>query len=354
MSNLHERFRPRGASFFGRGYNVEEIADLTDFLAARGMDYGVSKQQVSIPATDSGDGVVTPVKFELVENQYVVRRDSDGAVVSPMTVSKQYGEISPTDMAADLIPFVEQGLATPDSAFLIKQGCVENVEAIALRLNLQGDDPFQDNLGEVYTAYLVARNYHGRGAARCSLFLMREVSSSLMTAIAKVSGFKIVHRGDVRDKYKLAMARWAKLRKLMQSLADNLGTMGDTPMNWREANEFVDNLLDVSMRGTELWDCAKNKAAAKQTVNLRAAYMDAFNMSRFGTFGKTAADMYHGVTWVGSHYAPERSKLTDDDILEGLLEGTRGNREKVALKLLDAFVARKSQAILLSSVEADE
>lgn len=333
--SIIDRFRPRGASFFARGYNTEEITDLTEFLAARGMDYEVYKQQVSVPVFDPDEtadlqeGEVP--EFVTVENQYVVRRKTDGVVVSPMTVSRQYGEIAPLDMAADLIPFVEQGNAVPDSAFKIRQGCVENVEAIALRLNLTDADPFQDRLGEVYRAYLVARNYHGRGSASASLFLERQVSASLLTAVANVSGFKIVHRGDVRDKYKLAMKRWAELRRLMQETANRLGTLGDVPMSFREAEAFVDSLLGIKP-GEEL------KAQKK---NLRAAYLDAFSMSRYGTFGKTAADMYHGCTWVGSHYTAASSKLTEDDIMVGLLEGTRGNRERKALTLLDRFVERK-------------
>ena len=347
--SIQERYRPRGGSFFSRGYNVEKIETLPEFLKARGLDYQVAKEQVSVPVFEQtqrpletgiyGEEIERP-QFVAVENQYVVRRQSDGAVVSPMTVSSKYGEISPLDMAEDLIPFVEQGLAVPDSAFLIQQGCVENVECVALRLNLKDSDPFQDGLGEVYRAYLVARNYHGRGAASASLFLEREISSSLMTAIAKVSGFKIVHRGQVRDKYALAMKRWAKLRELMQRLANRLGTLNDVPMSFREAENFVNDLLGVTMEsdGQVYKD---GKKAPAQTVNLRAAYMDAFNMPRFGTFGSTAADMYHGVTWVGSHYTPAKSKQTADSIMEGLLEGTRGNRERKALRLLDAFVANK-------------
>jgi len=329
--SIQDRFRSRGASFFSLGHNTEEIDNLPEFLAAREMNYGVKKVQVSIPSWQIQNS--TPVLgSERVENQYVIQRDSDRAVVSPMTVSRQYGEISPLDMAKDLTPFIEEGLAVPDSAFKIRQGCVENVEAIALRLNLTDADPFQERLGEVYRAYLVARNYHGRGSAAAMLFLERTVSSSLYTAIAEVSGFRIVHRGDVRDKYALAMSRWAELRKLMQTLANRLGTLGDVPMSHGEAEVFVDTLLKIRT-GEEL------KA---QKRNLRAAFLDAFNMPRFGTFGKSAADMYHGVTWVGSHYTAEKSKLDADDIMIGLLEGTRGSREKRALGLLDAFVANKT------------
>jgi hypothetical protein len=329
--SIIERFRPRGASFFGRGHNTEGIDNLPEFLAARDMAYGVKKVQVSIPGWHLR-GRTPHLGSTTVENQFVIRRDSDQAVVSPMTVSRQYGEISPMDMAKDLTPFVEQGLAFPDSAFKIRQGCVENVEAIALRLDLGTDDPFQDGLGEVYRAYLVARNYHGRGSAAAMLFLEREVSSSLMTAIANVSGFTIVHRGDVRDKYALSMKRWAELRKLMQTLANRLGTLGTVAMSFRQAEMFVDELLQIKP-GEEL---------KTQKKNLRAAFMDAFNMPRFGTFGRTAADMYHGVTWVGSHYTSAKSKLDADDIMVGLLEGTRGSREKRAMTLLDTFVANNT------------
>lgn len=337
MSNIIERFRPRQNSFFVRGFNTEGIEDLTEFLAARSMDYEVCKEQVWVPKTAQ----TLDMELEPVQNQFVVRRLSDNAVVSPMTVSSQYGEISPTDMAADLTPFVEEGLAVPDSAFLIRQGCVENVEAIALRLNLADADPFQDRLGEVYRAYLVARNYHGRGSASASLFLERTISSSLITAISNVSGFKIVHRGDVRDKYALAMKRWAELRKLMQQTADRLGTLNDIPMSWHEANQFVNNLLGLRPDGDGFVMKKTGKTMSAQTRNLRAAYMDAFDMPRFGTHGKTLADMYHGVTWVGSHYTSAKSKLDANDIMEGLLEGTRGSRERKALDFLDEFAARK-------------
>lgn len=313
--------------FFSRGYNEEGIADLKGLLEAREMDYEVYKQQISVPDCENSEN------FVLVTNQYAIRRRSDGEIVSPMTVSAQYGEIAPPDMTGDLEPFVSEGLAVPEAAFHITQGCVQNVETIVLRLS---EDPLKARLGEAYTGYIVARNYQGRGAASASLFLERQMSGSLLTALAKVSGFKIVHRGDVRDKYKLAMKRWKDLQKLMLELGNKLSSFSAIPISLIEAETLIDSLLDIQV----------GKDVSAQKRNLRAAYLDAFNMPRFGTFGKTVADMYHGITWVGSHYLPEKSKLGADDIMVGLLEGTRGSREQKALRLLDAFVASKEKALV--------
>jgi hypothetical protein len=305
---------------------VEGFDTLPQLLHARSMDYGVHKQQVSIPVYGPGNE-----GFCLVENQHIIRRDSDGAVVSPMTVSDGYGEIAPSDMLGDLDPFVSEKWATPDSAFRIRQGVVDCVECITLRLAIEATSPLQTETGDVYKGYLVARNYHGRGAASATLFLEREINGSLYTALAEVSGFKIVHRGQVRDKYSLAMKRWGDLRGLINAMAAKLRGMVDVPMNLSEAEIFVDELLKIKA----------DEKPSTQKRNLRAAILDAFCMPRFGTFGKSAADMYHGVVWIGSHYTAESSKLSNEDIMESLLEGTRGEREQRAMTMLDRFTARK-------------
>lgn len=322
--------RARRDSFF-RGFNTEGHAALRDLLVARGMDYEVRKQQVSIPAAESETDASRKGIMVLVENQHVIRRMSDGAVVSPMTVSDGYGEIAPMDMLEDLDPFVAEGWATPDAAFKIRQGVVECVEAITLRLRIDACDPLQTETGDIYRGYLVARNYQGRGAASGSLFLERQVSGTLYTALSKASSFKIVHRGQVKDKYKLAMKRWGDLRKIIDAMAAKFRSFGEVPMSLTEAEAFIDSLLKIKV----------GEKVSTQKRNLKAALLDAFCMPRFGTFGKTVADMYHGVAWVGSHYTASKSKLTDDDIMESLLEGTRGNRERQAMESLDRFVARK-------------
>jgi hypothetical protein len=205
------------------------------------------------------------------------------------------------------------------------------VEAITLRLKIDACDPLTLATGDAYSGYLVARNYHGRGAAAASLFLERKISGSLLTSLAEASGFRIVHRGDVRNKYKLAFRRWDDLHGFIVNLANKLRNLKDVPMSLVEAEQFIDALLKIQ----------PGEEYSTQKRNLRAALLDAFNMPRFGTYGSTSADMYHGVTRVGSYYTASKSKLTHDDIMVGLLEGTRGERERRALVLLDRFVAKK-------------
>lgn len=323
---MNYQHRPRETSFF-RGFNKEGLTTLPDLLIARGMDYTVHKQAVFVP-TWKTEG------FSQVENQHIIRRSKDGAVVSPMTVSDGYGEIAPMDMLDDLDPFVLEKWAAPDAAFTIRQGVVECVECITLRLAINACDPLKTETGDVYTGYLVARNYQGRGAASGSLFLERQVSGTLYTALSKASSFKIIHRGDVRDKYKLAMKRWGDLRSLIDTMAAKLRGFGEVTMTLGEAEAFIDGLLKIKV----------GEKVSTQKRNLKAALLDAFNMPRFGTFGRTVADMYHATAWVGSHYTAGKSKLTDDDILDSLLEGTRGGREKKAMDMLDRFVSRKLAA----------
>lgn len=335
--NTQDRFRMRRGSFFLRGENVEGLTTLKELLMARQMDYAVHKQQVTVPVWHGAKAEKDTTSTCLtgghvnVENQHVIRRSSDGEVVSPMTVSDGYGEIAPSDMLGDLDPFVSEKWATPDAAFRIRQGVVECVECITLRLAIEATNPLQTETGDVYRGYLVARNYHGRGAASAALFLEREVNGSLYTALSEVSGFKIVHRGQVRDKYSLAMKRWGNLRALINTMAARLRSMVDVPMTLTEAEIFVDELLKIQ----------SGEKPSTQKRNLKAALMDAFCMPRFGTFGKSAADMYHAVAWIGSHYTAESSKLSNEDIMESLLEGTRGGREKRAIEMLDRFVSRK-------------
>lgn len=341
-----DRFRPRNGSFFAKGHNDNGTKDLRTFLEEKEMTYEVRKEPIYVPAfqTDDpeegiyGEEIEAP-QFVRVPNQWNIRRMSDGKIVSPASVSDQYGEMGPLDMLEQLSGFCEHGWAMPDSAFLLDN---DRVECIALRLQ-QVDDIGKDLLdGDVINWYLVARNAHGRESARASVFGERVISQSGITALEKASGFELVHRGKVRRKYKKHFQRWEELRAIIGKMTQTLGGYYSVKMSSARAEEIINALLDIKKVGNTLLEkkgTNKGSEISTQKKNLRMAYLDAFCMPRFGTFGQTAADLYHGVCWVGSHYTPERTTLTTEDLTERLLTGVTGQRERKALGLIDRYIA---------------
>ncbi len=323
-----DRFRHRAGSFFGGDGNPEGINDLEKFIAEKGMDYALSKVPTFVPAPDGAEGVVP------VPNDFHIRRLSDGRIVSPASVTKQFGVMSPSDMLPDLIPFVDEGWATPDSAFTLAGG---RIEVIALRLNPEGFEQTDGNqplrVGEDFRWYLVAKNFHGGGSASASVFGERLICTNGMTALAGLSSCQIPRRGDTVKSFRKAFGRWEGIREVINGMAKRMGLFMDTPCNVTQATEIFAELLGIT--GTPDEDISTQK------TTLRTALMDASNMPRYGTEGVHAADVSNAVTWVGSHWTPERSKLTVDDITTGLLLGTRGKREQKVLKLLDRFAGAK-------------
>jgi hypothetical protein len=253
-------------------------------------------------------------------------------------------------MIEELKPYCAEGWAAPEAAFTMKDG---DLETVALLLD---PDQLPDSIGmdEDIRWYIVAKNRHGRGAAEGSVFGERVICTNGMTALSRLATFRIPHRGSgdgaAAARFQRAVRNMEAIRTVISDMSKRMGLLLDIPMSHQEAETLanvvtgIETLQVVQGRdfGHKQIDYTDKSVVSTQRRNLHAATLDAFHMPRFGTEGKTALDFYNGVTWVGSHWTPERSKQTDSDIVEGLLDGTRGSRELATLTALDAFAAFKS------------
>jgi hypothetical protein len=245
-------------------------------------------------------------------------------------------------MAEELIPFIDQGFAKPAAAFQLKGGYIE---VISLLLD-PGQLPKEIAEDENIRWFLMAKNYHGRSSAECAIFGERQICTNGMTALSKQHNFKISHRGNAADRYKRAVREFEGIKKVIGEMTERMGLYMDVPLSHIQAEMLADTVVgfndsrDSDFKPSKI-DRTKDGDMSGQQRSLHAALMDAFSMPKMGTEGKTALDFYNGVTWVGTHWTPERSKLTDNDITESLLTGTRGKREVITLNLLDDFIASR-------------
>lgn len=293
------------------------------------MDYNV----IPVASSFSWKG-----ETKSADGQFHLVRESDGVNVEPHTVSKDYSVITPLDMIEELIPFVDQGWAMPEAAFQLRGG---QTEIISLLLD-PGELPAEIAGNEDIRWYIVAKNKHGRGAAECSVYGERIICGNGMTALARLSTFRVAHRGQAADKYKRAARHFQGIKDVISEMSNRMGLYMDIPLSHVQAEMMADSVVGfqdarkIDFKPAKV-DRTKEGDMSPQQRNLHAAIMDAFNMPRFGTEGKTALDFYNGVTWVGTHWTPERSKLDDRAITQGLLDGTRGKREMLTLDTLDAY-----------------
>jgi hypothetical protein len=310
------------------GRNTEGIADLRELLAAREMNYDVFTTPSFVHPWVDKANQEDPKGWKVpVSDEFHLRRDSDGKIVSTQTVSGKYSPLSPTNLVDEMEFFVQEGLATPEAAFTIKDGTYEYV---ALRIADKETKVLESQTGERYDLYLVGENIHGNGAARASLFGERVNGRSGMIAFGRSGGFKVIHRGNAVDTYKKGMERWSQLQQVIAGMADMLVKMMRTPITFAEAQQIFWKVLRVK----------PGEEPSGYKRNLHAEFMSAFHMPRYGTSGANAMDVYNAVTFVNTHYTAARSKLTAEDITEQILAGSRGKRELRVLELLAPYVAK--------------
>jgi hypothetical protein len=285
-------------------------------LEAQDMSYTATKVRA-----------IHPVSHDPL-NQFHICRGNDGPVISTSTVSSSYDPLSPSNMAEQLQPFVEQGWAVPDYAFTRKNG---SVEVVALKLDEAGfDSDLEDKTGDSFKWWLVAQNHHSNGAAFASVYGERLICKNGMVSIANQTKFSIHHRGNAQARLEQGFRQWEGLKAVIRKMAIRMGMYIDYPMDVVAAKALTNIILDIESGIPE-------EEISARTRKVRDRILDAFYMPSFGTNGSTAYDYFNAITYVNSHL-PEGSKVTEETLSNGLLMGNRGLTEKKAIEMLDELV----------------
>ena len=297
------------------GVTKEVIRDWGEFLALAKMDYAINK----LPAL-----VHERTEVSEVPNQFHLVRSSDNVVVSPSTVTKQYGVLTPSDIVQELEPFVSQGWATPDAGFILN----DHSEVIVMRLD-GGQLPDNGSIGgENYTHYAVVQNFHGRGSARGRIISRRLVCDNMMRSIfSEGADFSITHRQNVKERFEWAIASWTKLQEAIKKLAEHLKLYMDFELDAAEVDATINKILAIKD--------GEDVSARKQ--NQKEAILIAARMSP-GCQGQTAFDLYNGVTWYNSHHETARGSVLPIKRVASFLNGSRGQLEDRAVNVLNEMV----------------
>lgn len=297
------------------------MSKLTEFLEQYGMNYSVLKT----PAL-AYDLAGTPVE---VPNQFHLTRHDTGAVISPKTVSKEYRQVSPGEVASRVDQFIHEGWITPDRGFLFGKG---SHEVLAFRID-GGSLADQGRVaGEDWTHYLSLHNWQGGGGKiKGSIHSHRIVCLNTAMAAARMASFAIPHSGNVSENLDLAVSTWNSLREQIRLISDRVQVWSEVSTTQAEAEKIISKLYGID--GKEADDIST------RTQNEYDFALSEFHNLNRGTFGKSLADVYNAITATNSHYAPAKSKESADSRMASLLDpaGSRHAFERETVAFLDTL-----------------
>jgi len=317
------------------------IKDLPTFLERAGRDYGILRTPALVTDPFGGvdaQGAICPVVRE-VENQFHLSRTSDGRVVSPHTVTKQYAPLTLMDVAAEIKPWLDAGWVTPDAVF---SGKNESLELLCLRMDADGMLPN----GEQWQHYIILRLPHAAGGkCKGQVVDFRERCSNVYAAIGRGNEFTISHRisskmteaerqAAMGERVKLAKNAWKTAQDHVKALAGKVNAWNGRTVTNAQAVRLTNALL-----GIKSIDDASGNAKNKQE-----AILNGFDMPQFGTNGATLYDWVNAVTFYTSSpnsavVAASKVNPTDRMIRNVDPQGTGFKMEDAAQKLAARFVA---------------
>lgn len=273
------------------------IRNLPEFLSAAGRDYHIRK----VPAfqrLSSGD-------FAEIEGQFNLTRSSDERVVSPHTVTGQYAPTSLLDLSEEIAPWVEAGWATPDGVYDAREG---SLEILSLRLDA-GEDP----TGDEFLHYAILQNTHAiGGTVKGKIIDFRIIcGNTFARAVATECDFSITHRTTngsneaqsaiMRERSKLAIQTWQRLKEHVSKLAEKVNVWKDAPITLGDATMLTERLLGIEGK--------KPEDISSQAENRKEAILAGFNVPKFGTYGASAYDWLNAVTFdTSSPFSPRNVK----------------------------------------------
>lgn len=300
----------------------DRIPTFAEFCAAGAMTYDVLKEQaVRIGA----DGTVIQIP-----NQFNLVRNDDGKVISPSTVSSKYGVMQPKKIISLLEVMVEQGYAKPANAFTLYEGQTE-VFSIQLR-NPAGEfapEHFDgDPTSKGWNVFFTMRNPHGGTGNVEGIVTGHRLDCHNMVTAAFAAGadFKIRHTSEVEANTAFAVQTWTKAQDHLARFRAALKKLSETTVAIPDTVEEI-----IGIRGLPA------DKISKQEITRRDDIVSYSRNTSLGHFGKTALDVYHGVTAYTTHSAVGKGGATAEERTESILGGSRGRLEARAWSVLSAM-----------------
>jgi len=281
FNNLGDGNKPRLGCRIEAAFAESRIASVPEFIRAAGRDYTIRRSPAYVEVM--GQTRLVPGQFHLV-------RSSDNSVVSSHTVTGQYDPLSLVDIAEEVQPFADQGWATPDGVYDVRDG---QLEVLSLRLDAGAlEVPKSDDASEMLH-YLVIVNPHGLGRAQGKLITFRIVcANTFAAAVSAGYDFMVTHKvrdgvvGITRSRFEYAVSTWKKLQEHIAGLSKRINRFIAVPVNVDKALMLSNALLDIK----------SDDDASTRRKNQRTAIMDGFNAPSAGTFGRTSWDWLNAVT----------------------------------------------------------
>jgi hypothetical protein len=316
------------------------ISDLPTFLETAGRDYGILRKPALVRdpfgGVDAQGNVCEAIRE--VDNQYHLSRTSDGRVVSPHTVTKQYAPLTLMDVATEIKPWLDAGWVTPDAVF---SGKNESLELLCLRMDANGMLPN----GEQWQHYIILRLPHAAGGkCKGQVVNFRPQCSNVYAAIGRGNEFTISHRisskmddaerqAAMLARVKMAKNAWKTAQDHIEVLARKVNAWSGKALTVTQAVNLTNTLL-----GIKSLDDASGVAKNKQE-----AILNGFDLPEFGTHGATLYDWVNAVTfYTSSPNSPVVAKSTVNPIDRMIRnvdpQGTGFKMEDAAQKLAARFL----------------
>lgn len=286
-----------------------KVFTMQELAKNAGMVYHVNK----VPALDvQADGTVVEIP-----NQFHLKRDIDQRIVSESTVTKSYHPYDYKEVLELLQILVDKGYARPETCMVLKNG---SVEVCTIRWN-QPEATIEDPHSK-FEQYFVLSNHHDKkgGVVGIPTCVRVVCMNTYMMALSGGVQFKIKHTANVSERVAQAMNMMESSSKAVLAFNEHYRKMAETNISIPDS---VDALLGIG-KGDEVSTRMRNK---------RDSLVIASNMPSKGTFGKTAADFFNGVTYDLSHNSTGKNAGTRIERFESRLLGARGDIEAKAWRI---------------------
>lgn len=295
------------------------MVKISEFLEEKGLNYKVSKQPAVVRNSDG--------TYSDVEGQYHLVRSTDGAVISPATVSDRYAPMNPQQLVEPLEPLVSEGWITPDNGFLFKNG---SYEVIAFRIDGGELENGGNIMDEKWNHFVSVHNHQGGGGkVKGSIHSHRIICQNTAVRAARMASFGIRHTGEVQKNYDWAVSTWKKLKDEIRELSKRMEIFASKNVSAQDAVEVLRSVYGVNGK-------AEDDISTRTQNELDFAIAE-FSNPRRGTQGRTLFDVYNAITATNSHYSPKNSKEDRNKRLASIFD-EQGSRNKLEAATMDTLL----------------
>jgi phage/plasmid-like protein (TIGR03299 family) len=315
-------------------------------IALAGMDWDVLARPLFFE--DARNSHVNPVMqgilnavvgskvYTEIPNRKALVRSTDGQFLS--VVSGDYVPLQNRDAFSFFDPFVREGLATYETAGVLRQG-----RRVWIQARIAGQD--KTVAGEEYKPYVLLTNGHdGECAVMAMPSLQRVVCANTLRLALREGGILyFAHRGDVQRRMAEAQVLFQRTLRGLDELTAQLEALARVPIDSNGLDRYLNavlNLPDTEVKTeTEVVDDGEDNAVgARALARLQAIKGKILELHESGvttTPGTgTLLGAYNSVAAFVDHYGGSRSKDRANWLLFGEGAQLRDKALSVAMELV--------------------